>query len=352
MTLLASFQMLLSRYTGQDDIVVATPVAGRRSVETEDLIGFFVNTLLIRTKFSGDSRVHDVIDGVREVVLEAQTHQDVPFEKLVEELHPERSLSHGPLFEVMFVFTNKPRTLMEVQDISISLLEVNSDTEKFGLTFEIAEGFHELNCLLSYRTDLFDRATIERFGRHWQRLLEAMVTEPDRLLSSVALLDEDEQTQILTDWNDTAAEWAEPSFLGLFENQVELTPDAPAVQFADQYLSYHELNARANQLAHHLRGRGVGVDTRVGVCLEPGLEMVTAVLGVLKAGAAYVPLDPAYPQERLQFMLHDSGAVVLLTEEHLLNELALETFYDALFERPVGGGLWTRGKVNRKSGSR
>ena len=321
MTLLASFQMLLARYTGQDDVVVATPVAGRRSVETEDIIGFFVNTLLIRTKLSPDSRIRDVIDGVREVVLEAQTHQDLPFEKLVEELHPERSLSHGPLFEVMFIFTNKPRTLMEVQDISISLLEVNSGTEKFGLTFEIAESFHGLNCLLSYRTDLFDRTTIERITRHWQRLLEAMVSEPDRLLSSVALLDQPEQAQILTQWNDTAVAWSEPSFISSFEKQVEITPDAPAVQFEDRHLSYRELDARANQLANHLRVLGVGVDSRVGICLEPGLEMVTAVLGALKAGAAYVPLDPAYPAERLSYMLADSRCIVLLTSENLTASL-------------------------------
>src|SRR6266436_782125 len=281
MTLLASFQMLLSRYTGQDDIVVATPVAGRRSVDTEDLIGFFVNTLLIRTRLAGNPRLREVIDRVRNVVLEAQTHQDLPFEKLVEELHPERSLSHGPLFEVMFVFTNKPRTLMEVQDISISLLETISGTEKFGLTFEISEGFHELNCSLSYRTDLFDRSTIERLGRHWQRLLEAMVTEPDRLLSNVELLDEDEQAEIITEWNDTAVSWAEASFLSLFQNQVDLTPDVPAVQLADQHLSYRELDARANQLAHHLFHLGVSADTRVGICLEPSLEMMTGVLGVL-----------------------------------------------------------------------
>jgi amino acid adenylation domain-containing protein len=321
MTMLASFQMLLSRYTGQDDIVIATPVAGRRSVETEELIGFFVNTLLIRTKLSGNPRLREALDRVREVVLEAQTHQELPFEKLVEELHPQRSLSHGPLFEVMFVFTNKPRTLMEVQDISISLLEMNSASEKFGLTFEISEGFHELNCSLSYRTDLFDRSTIERLGRHWQRLLEAMVTEPDRLLSDVELLDEDEQAQILREWNDTAVSWAEPSFLSLFQNQVDLTPDVPAVQFAEQHLSYRELAARANQLAHHLLHLGVGTDTRVGICLEPSLEMVIAVLGVLKAGAAYVPLDPAYPVERLNLMLDNAQCFVLLTREDLVTSL-------------------------------
>ena len=321
MTLLASFQMLLSRYTGQDDIVIATPVAGRRSVETEDLIGFFVNTLLVRTKFSGNPRLREAIDRVREVVLEAQTHQDLPFEKLVEELHPERSLSHGPLFEVMFVFTSKPRTLVEVQEISINLLELSSGTEKFGLTFEIAEGRDELNGLVSYRTDLFERATIERFCRHWQRLLEAMVTEPEQLLANVELLNEDEQTQILRTWNDTTTTWPEPSFLTRFEKLVEHTPDAAAVQFADQYLSYQQLNARANRLAHHLRGLGVGLDSRAGIYLEPSLDRMTAVLGVLKAGAAYVPLDPEYPAERLNLMLDNAGCVAVLTNETLASTL-------------------------------
>ena len=317
MMLLASFQMLLSRYTGQDDIVVATPVAGRRSLETEDLIGFFVNTLLIRTTFAGNPRLREAIARVREVVLEAQTHQDLPFEKLVEELHPERSLSHGPLFEVMFVFTSKPRTVVDVQDISIGLIELNSGTEKFGITFEVSEGFHELNCLVSYRTDLFDRSTIERFCRHWQRLLEAIVAEPDKLLSNIALLNEAEQSQVLEQWNDTAVKWDDSSFLRLFEKQVALTPEAAAVQFADQYLSYDQLNARANQLAHHLRKLGVVADTRVGICLEPSIEMVTAVLGVVKAGAAYVPLDPAYPAERVSLMLENARCVVLLTNEKL-----------------------------------
>jgi amino acid adenylation domain-containing protein len=321
MTLLASFQMLLARYTGQDDVVVATPVAGRRSLETEDLIGFFVNTLLIRTTFSGNPRLREAIARVRQVVLEAQTHQDLPFEKLVEELHPERSLSHGPLFEVMFVFTSKPRTSVEVQEISISLLELNSGTEKFGITFEVSENVHELNCLVSYRTDLFDRSTIERFCRHWQRLLEAMVAEPDELLSSVELLNDDEQTQVLEQWNDTAVNWPDASFLSLFEKQVERTPEAAAVQFGDTYLSYDQLNARANQLAHHLQRLGAGADTRVGICLEPSLEMVTAVLGVVKAGAAYVPLDPAYPAERLNLMLANARCLALLTNEKLAPSL-------------------------------
>ena len=315
MTLLASFQMLLSRYTGQDDIVVATPVAGRRSLDTESLIGFFVNTLLVRTRLSGNPRLRDGIARVRRVMLEAQTHQDVPFEKLVEKLHPERSLSHGPLFEVMFVFTSKPRTLIEVQDISISLLELLPATEKFGLTFEISEGFHELNCLLSYRTDLFDRATIERIAKHWQRLLEAMTTDPDQLLANVALLDEAEQVQVLQQWNDTAVTETESLVLNLFEKQVELTPEATAVQFSDRYLSYGDLDARSNQLANHLRQLGSGADTRVGIYLEPSVEMVIAVLAVLKAGAAYVPLDPTYPAERLSLMLANARCGALLTNE-------------------------------------
>jgi amino acid adenylation domain-containing protein len=317
MTLLASFQMLLARYTGQDDIVVGTPVAGRRWLETENLIGFFLNTLLIRTRLSGDHSLRDVVSSVREGVLEAQAHQDLPFEKLVEELHPERSLSHGPMFEVMFVFQNMPRTLMAVQDVNIGLLEVNSGTEKFGLTLQVSEGRDELNCSLSYRTDLFDKSTIERLSAHWQRMLEAMVADSDRLLSNVELLNEAERTQILQQWNETTTEWTPASLLNLFESQVERTPNAPAVQFAEQQVSYRELSGRANQLSHYLRHLGVGADTRVAICLEPGLEMVTSVLGVLKAGSAYVPLDPAYPAERLSFMLADARCAVLLTSKSL-----------------------------------
>lgn len=321
MTLLASFQMVLARYAGQDDIVVATPVTGRNSVETEELIGFFINTLLIRTKLSGNPTLREVLENVRETVLEAQTHQDLPFEKLVEELHPERSLSHGPLFEVMFVFKNDLRTSMEVRQARIGMVEAQSGTEKFGLTFVIGEGPRGLGCSLSYRTDLFDRGTIERLSNHWQRLLIALVTNPDQRLLDVELLDEAEQTQILEQWNDTATSWAQPSALRLFAQQVELTPDVSAVQFADQYLSYRALDERANQIANHLRGLGVGNDARVAICLEPSLEMVTAVLGVLKAGAAYVPLDPAYPAERLNLMLANARCAVLLTREGLLSSV-------------------------------
>lgn len=316
MTLLASFQMVLSRYTGQDDIVVATPVTGRNTVETEELIGFFINTLLIRTRLSGNPSLREVTERVRETVLEAQSHQDLPFEKLVEELHPERSLSHGPLFEVMFVFKSNARTVTQVRDLTMNFVEMGSGAEKFGITFVVGEGPQRLGCSLSYRTDLFDRSTIERLANHWRQLLTAMVTAPDQMLSDVELLDETEQAQILKEWNHTAATWTNPSMLNLFARQVELTPDAPAVQFADQYLSYRGLDTRANQIANYLRGLGVGNDACVGIRLEPSLEMVTAVLGVLKAGAAYVPLDPAYPAERLNLMLTDAGCAVLLTRDN------------------------------------
>lgn len=318
MTLLASFQMVLSRYTGQDDIVLATPITGRNSVDTEDLIGFFINTLLIRTKLSGNPSLREVTERVRETVLEAQTHQDLPFEKLVEELHPERSLSHGPLFEVMFVFKSNPRTAMEVRDVSMNFIELESGAEKFGITFVVAEGPRKLGCSLSYRSDIFDRSTIERLGKHWQQLLSAMVADPDQRLADVELLDQAEQAQILKQWNDTATTWPTPSVLSLFAQQVERTPDVPAVQFADQYLSYRQLDTRANQVANYLRGLGVAKDARVGICFEPSPEMVTAVLGVLKAGAAYVPLDPAYPAERLSLMVSNAGCVALLTRESLL----------------------------------
>src|SRR5688572_27659711 len=320
MTLLASFQMLLSRYTGQDDVVVATPVAGRPTIDTESLIGFFVNTLLIRTRLNGDPSLHTVLDRAREVVLEAQTHQELPFEKLVQELHPERSLSHGPLFEVMFIFNNKPRTLLEVQDVTMSLIESSSGTEKFGLTLEVSEG-QGLNCLLSYRTDLFNRSTIERFAKHWQRLLEGLAADPNQLLSNVALLDADEQSQILGGWNDTAVALPEACIHQLFEQEVEERPDAIAVEFEQEQLTYRELNRRANGLAHRLRREGVGPEVFVGVMLERSAELIVSLLGIAKAGGVYMPINLSDPPKRIQFILEDAAVTTVVTTRAIAESL-------------------------------
>lgn len=317
-TLLASFQMLLSRYSGQDDIPVGTPVTGRRWIETENLIGFLVNTLLIRTKLYGNLSIREALRRVREVVFEAHTHQDLPFERLVEELQPERTLSHGPLFQVMFVFQNVVRPPVEIGNLVLSDLGLNHGAEKIDLTFRIAEDRNRLHCSFSYSTDLFDESTIERLGAHWLRLLAAMVTDPEQLLRDVELLSHDERQEMLVEWNATKSEFPETVCLQeLFDSQVKRTPDAIAVSFEDQQLSYSELQSRANHLAHHLRKIGIGPDTAVAIYLKRSLSTMVAVLGVLKAGGAYLPIDTGYPKARVLHMLQDAQVVLILTEEQL-----------------------------------
>ncbi len=322
MTLLAAFQLLLARYTGQKDIVVGSPIAGRTRVETEGLIGFFVNTLVLRTDLSGDPTVRELLGRVREVTLGAYAHQEVPFEKLVEELAPRRDLSRSPLFQVMLVLQNAPLPALSLGDLKLDVLEIEQTTAKFELTLSLGETEEGLRGSLKYSTDLFDAATVERMLGHYQVLLEGIVAEPSRRVSELPLLPAAERHQLVVEWNETKAEYpAESCIHALFGAQVEKTPEAVAVVFEEQRLTYRELNARANQLGHHLRGLGVGPDVLVGLCVERSVEMVVGLLGILKAGGAYVPLDPTYPRERLAFLLEDTGAPVLLTQERLLASL-------------------------------
>ncbi|HEY0728058.1 MAG TPA: condensation domain-containing protein, partial [Pyrinomonadaceae bacterium] len=315
-TLLAAFQILLARYSGQDDIAVGAPVAGRRWVETEDLIGFFVNTLVLRTRFTGDPTVRDVLHRVREVTIEAQTHQDVPFEKLVEELQPQRTLSHGPLFQTMFVYLNEGERLEALDGLSFSSLELNHGTEKNDLTLRIVEEGAKLTGSLSYSTDLFDESTIRRMTAHWQRLLEAIVTDPEQLLRDVDLLSAAERRQMLEEWIATEREFPEGVTLqDLFAEQVARTPDAVAVTSVDQRLSYAELDQRSNQLAHYLRKAGVGPESPVALFLERSADVIVALLGVLKAGGAYLPLETTHPKGRVQYALDDARAGVILAQK-------------------------------------
>ena len=314
MTLLAAFQVLLARYTGQEDVVVGTPVAGRNRAELEGLIGFFLNTLVLRTDLSGDPTFSELLRRVREVALGAYMHQDVSFERLIEELQPERDLGWQPLFQVMLVVQNAPARTPELPDLTLRSLPTDRGTAKFDLTLSLTETREGLVGSLEYSTDLFEAETISRMLGHYRRLLESAVADPRLRLSELELLTDGEREQ-LARWNGTRADWAEASLPDLFESQAGRTPDAPAVLFEGRQLSYRELNARANQLAHHLRSSGVRAETRVGICIERGLEMVVAALGVLKAGGSYVPLDPTYPSERLSFMLTEARCAVLLTSE-------------------------------------
>lgn len=319
MTLLAAFQTLLHKYTNQDDILVGTPIANRNRLEIEGLIGFFVNTLVLRTDLSDNPGFRTLLRRVREVCLGAYAHQDLPFERLVEELHLARDLSRNPLFQVMFVLQNAPVQAVELPGLSLRPVEVDTGTTHFDLTLHIADTEQGLAATLAYNTDLFEAVTITRMLGHLRNLLEAVAATPARRLSDLTLLTEAEQHQLLVHWNDTGIDCPDHLCIPqLFEACVERTREATAVIFENQQLTYGELNRRANQLANHLRALGVGPEIPVGLCLKPSLEMVIGLLGILKAGGVYVPMDPAYPKERLAFMLEDAEVPVLLTQHPLL----------------------------------
>jgi len=322
MTLLAAFQLLLSRYCGQTDVAVGTPIAGRTRHETERLIGFFVNTLVLRTDLSANPTVTELLRQVRETTLDAYSHQDLPFEKLVEELNPERNLSHSPLFQVMFAFQNNADQPLEFEGLTVQPIRAASDIAKFDLTLTLSEKKGTLGGSLNYNTDLFDASTIERMLGHFQNLLEGIVANPERRISELPLLSAAEKHQLLVEWNDTKHEYPKEKCVHeLFEEQAERTPDAIAVIFEDQQLTYRELNNRANQLAHYLQKHDVGPDMLVGNCTGRSIEMVVGLLGILKAGGAYLPLDPSYPPERLRFMFEDTRARVVLTDMASRNSL-------------------------------
>lgn len=313
MTLLASFQILLSRYTGQHDIPVGTPYAGRR-VETEGIIGFFVNTLVMRTQLSGNPTVREILHRVRGVSLEAMSHQELPFEKLVEELQPERSLSHAPLFQVMFAFQNEQKEAgADMPGLQVSALEGGSAAAKFDLILGMAETDGKIYGTLEYDTSLFERATIERMLKHYGAILAGMGANPDQRLSEIEMLSAAERQELLYDWNQTAAAYPRACIHHLFEEQVERTPDAIAVEAGSVQLSYRELNSRANRLAHQLRQLGVEAESIVGLRMGASAEMLVGLLGILKAGGAYLPLDPSYPPERVSLMLDDARVNVVVT---------------------------------------
>jgi len=321
MTLLAAFKALLYRYTGRTDLLVGSPIANRNRAEIEGLIGVFVNTLVLRTDVSGDPTFRELLQRLREVTLGAYAHQDLPFEKLVEELQPERSLSYNPVFQVMFQLRNNPMPPLELPGLTLSLLEVETNTTQFDLSLDLEEVGERLQASVQYSTDLFDRATITRMLGHLQTLLEGIAANPEQRLWNLPLLTAAEKQQLLQ-WNNTFAQYPQDKCIHqLFEEAVSLSPDAVAVVFEGEELSYRELNARANQLARHLRSLGVEPEVLVGICVERSPLMVIGLLGVLKAGGAYVPLDPNYPKERLAFMLEDSSVQVLLAQEKLLEKL-------------------------------
>jgi len=322
MTLLAAFKALLYRYTGQTDVVVGSPIAGRNFVETEELIGFFVNTLVLRTDLSGDLTFRDLVGRVKEVALGAYLHQDVPFEKLVEELHPERHTSHSPLYQVMFELQNAPLGGLELPGVNLELMAADNATAKFDLTLNVQERDAVIDGSLGYSTDLFEAETIGRMVSHFLTLLEEALDHPDRRVSALELMSVEEREQLAYLWNDTQSIYPQDRLVHeLFELQVERRPEAIAVVCEGEEITYAELNRRAEETARCLQRAGVGPETLVGVSLERSIEMVVALLGVLKAGGAFVSFDLAYPKERLKFLLADTGVRLLLTKSDLLEKL-------------------------------
>ncbi|HWY76206.1 MAG TPA: amino acid adenylation domain-containing protein, partial [Verrucomicrobiae bacterium] len=317
-TYLTAFLTLMHRYSRQEDIVVGCPIAGRNLVETELPIGFFVNTLPIRADFSGNPTFNQALARVREVMFGAFAHQDVPFEKLIEELHPERNGNEVPLIRVMFVFQNGSNRKVELPHLALEPVELNYDTAKFDLTLFLEESAEGLATTWEYSADLFERSTIERMSGHFASLLESIVADPVQPVSNLAMLTTAERRQLLVEWTNTRTEYPrERCIQQLFEDQVRVNPDAPAVIFGERYLTYHELNTRANQLAHFLAKAGVKRGMAVGLGLERSPGLIVALLGILKAGGGYAALDANAPAERLASMLVDLQAPVVLVQEKL-----------------------------------
>jgi amino acid adenylation domain-containing protein len=322
MTLLAAFNVLLYRYTEQEEFAVGSPIANRTRPEIQGLIGFFVNTLVLRADLSGDPAFRDLLGRVRETALGAYAHQDLPFEELLEALQPTRDMSRQPLFQVVFVLQNTPLAPLELAGLNVRPLDIDNGTAKFDLTLAVEETEESLKTSLEYNTDLFDEPTIARILDHFQVLIEGILAAPDRRISELPLLTETERHQLLHEKDQRRTEFhRKPCLQQLFEEQAARTPDAAALVFEDERLSYAELNAKANQLAHHLLRLGVGPETLVGIMTERSPAMVIGLLGILKAGGAYVPLDPQYPRERLAFMLADAQVSVLVTQRELMQRL-------------------------------
>ncbi|MBI4995377.1 MAG: amino acid adenylation domain-containing protein [Rhodocyclales bacterium] len=322
--LLTSFQVLLHRYSGETDLAVGSAIANRGRSEVERVMGYFANNIVLRGDLSGNPTVRELLARTRVTALNAYAHQDMPFDKLVEELSIPRELNHSPLFQVMFVLQNLSLTGFELPGLVCEVMELPVTTARFDLAVDIFDfPQHGLRAYFEYNTDIFDAVTIERMQRHFERLLEAVVAMPEARIGDLPILADEEVQGLLCDWNRTAVEYPrEQTVHGLFEQQARSTPDAIALVFEDSELSYRELNGRANRLAHHLRELGVGRETLVGVWMERSADMVVAVLGVLKAGGAYVPLDPAFPRDRLDYMMADAALSVVITEAPMAEEVS------------------------------
>ncbi|HQJ52868.1 MAG TPA: AMP-binding protein, partial [Anaerolineae bacterium] len=330
MTLLAAFKVLLYRYSGQPDISVGTPIANRNHPQIEGLIGFFVNTLVMRTILDGDMSFRSLLKQVRETALGAYMHQDVPFEMLVDALGIERDTSHTPLFQVMFTLQAASRgaaRTIELPDLVVEAVDFDPPVAMFDLTLVVTEDERTLHAGLEYNSDLWEPETIQRMIAHLKILLKGIVDDPERPILALSWLTDDEREQVVVRWNDTAREYpaGDSTMHQLFEASAARDPEATALVYLDQRLTYGELNARANRLAHYLIERGVKPETFVGLCAERSVEMVVGLLGILKAGGAYVPLDPTYPHERLAYMIQNSRLGIVVAAGALASSVLAET---------------------------
>ncbi|NBD28385.1 non-ribosomal peptide synthetase, partial [Paenibacillus glycinis] len=321
MVLLAAYKVLLSKYTGQEEMIVGSPIAGRAHADVERMLGLFVNTLAIRSYPTGEKTFASFLQEVKACTLLAFEHQEYPFEELVGQLELPRDLSRHPLFDTMFILQNTERGVLELPGLCIVPYEQDHHAAKFDLTLQAAERENEIDISMEYSTALFKSETIQRMAAHFRKLLEVVVSKPQAAMKDMGLLSEAERQQILFDFNATTSDYPQDNTIhGLFEAQAERTPDNIAVVFEEQQLTYRELNARSNQLARVLRDKGVQPDSLVGIMAERSLEMIVGIMAILKSGGAYVPIDPEYPEERIRYMLEDSGADLLLTQRHLVKQ--------------------------------
>ena len=341
MTLLAGFDVLLSRYTGIDDISVGTPIANRNRLEIENIIGHFVNNLVLRVDVSGNPNWNELLKRTRQVTLEAYQHQDLPFEKLVEELQPERDLSRTPLFQNFIGLQNTDSQELHLPGLTIQESHPERSIAKYDLEVELKESEGTVQCSLDYALDLFEEETIRKFGNRYLSVLETLASHSQQSIAQLNLLSTSERQQLLHEWNQTATDYPRDKYVHeLFEEQAEKRPEAIAVAFDEEELTYRDLNRRANQLGHHLRGLGVRPEERVGVCVDRGLDLTVGLLGVLKAGGVYVPLDPEYPPDRLRYMVEDSKPVVVLTQSHLRERFAEVWDGVKVVEFDAGDAVW------------
>ncbi|MGZ3460175.1 MAG: non-ribosomal peptide synthetase, partial [Archangium sp.] len=316
MVLLAAFNTLMARYSGQRELLIGTDVANRTHAETEGMLGFFINQLVLRARLEGDPTVRELLARTREASLAAYAHQELPFEELVRALNPARNDGRAPLFQVKFTLQHASTRALELPGLTLESLPMETHSAKLDLLVVVGHGEDGLSCTWEYSTDLFDRDTVVRMAGHFQKLLEGFAATPEAPLSELSLLSDGERHQMLAEWSGPQLDFRqEACFAQLFEAQVERTPDAPALTFEDEHLTYRELNRRANLLAHRLRALGVRPDSRVALCLDRSLELMVGVLGILKAGGAYVPLEPETPAERLSAILEEAQVAVVLTKE-------------------------------------